>query len=348
MQSLIARSLRLRVHDHVGDRRAVLGRIRSSISLAARAPRASGVAASRPSVRKATRPSSVSRKRSSRGAPPVASRDDRARPSRASTPPRRAAGVLRERLEVRLHRVDLGHRLADRVLDLLGDLRAPPRAAGRPAASDGARARCRPPTSRSARLWISRTPRHASAAACARSRTPASSSPARRGRRRRCRAARARPPPRPRRPRRDPGRRPRPGGTPITTSANWRPAGLAHAQAAQLDRRVDRRRSPRVAAASASAGARSMSTSTFRSHQARRAGEHERRATNSAAIESPLGVAGTARRTSPTSTATEPTRSLAEVERVRSERRARVAPRDASTRRSRGWRRSTITTHDHR
>ena len=67
---------------------------------------ASGVPASRPSVRKTTSPSSVSRKRSSRGGAPVASRTIRvhrrgvARPRDAS----RALRLLGERLEMRLHR----------------------------------------------------------------------------------------------------------------------------------------------------------------------------------------------------------------------------------------------------
>ena len=60
------------------------------------------------------------------------------------------------------------------------------------------------------------------------------------------RAAPARPPPRPRRPRRGPARRPTTASTPITTSANWRPAGLAHAEPAQLDGRHAARRSPRA------------------------------------------------------------------------------------------------------
>ena len=96
-------------------------RMSSSISLARAWASSRRLWPSRPSVRNATRPTSVRRKRSSRGAlPGRLAHDplDRGRVERLLLPGRR----LGERLEVRLHRVDLGRRGADRLLDLLGHL----------------------------------------------------------------------------------------------------------------------------------------------------------------------------------------------------------------------------------
>ena len=132
--------------------------------------------------------------------------------------------------------------------------------------------------------------------------------PARRGRRRPPPAARSARRARPRRRRRAPGAAPRRRETPITTSANLRPAAW----------RIRRRRSSTGgsiasiawrAASSASAGARSMSTSMLR-RMRRPAAPRTSTATKSAATASPFGWPARAR-SSPTRTANEPARSLA-------------------------------------
>ena len=130
---------------------------------------------------------------------------------------------------------------------------------------------------------------------------------ARRGRRRRFPAARRGRPPRRCPRRRGPGPTAAPGETPITTSVNVRPAA---------SRRRRRRTSTggssaaiaARAARTASAGARSISTSTFR-RISRIAAAITRNATKSAATESPSGQPPrTASR--PQSTASVPARSL--------------------------------------
>ena len=83
--------------------------------------------------------------------------------------------------------------------------------------------------------------RHARAPRRARARARPPPRAARHGRRRRLPAARPGRRPRPRPPPHGPARRRRRGAMPITTSANWRPAGLAHPQAAELDGRRDAR-----------------------------------------------------------------------------------------------------------
>ena len=94
-------------------------RSRSSTSLARACASASVEPGSRPSVRKATTPFSVRSSRSSRGSPPAA----RATASSISAAVDLLARVdLRERLEMRLHRADLGDGAHDLALDLLRDL----------------------------------------------------------------------------------------------------------------------------------------------------------------------------------------------------------------------------------
>ena len=183
------------------------------------------------------------RKRSSRGSAPVAFADDALDGRRAVCLDLARFAHLGERLEVRLDTRDLRHRGADRRLELLGDrMRLLERQFARQldvqrelgAAVDvderevvhlahlphGERGRVRTlaqvggscerldvhddVASGSARSTAAST---ASAAAC-------------------------------------PWPTAAPGETPITTSANWRPAGLPHAQPPQLDGRLQRRRSP--------------------------------------------------------------------------------------------------------
>ena len=85
-------------------------------------------------------------------------------------------------------------------------------------------------------------------------------------------------------------------------------SGLPHPQAPQLDREDWTARIAWRAASSASAGARSMSTPMLR-RMRRKAATRTRSATKSAASASPFGWPARAS-SSPTSTATEPARSL--------------------------------------
>ena len=115
---------------------------------------------------------------------------------------------------------------------------------------------------------------------------------ARRGRRRRSPAARAARPPRPRRPRRGPARPPRPArdADRRRRRSDGRPPGAAAAGAGRPRASSSRDRLAR-AASCASLGARSMSTSTFR-RISRPAAKRTSTATNSAAAESAVRVAG--------------------------------------------------------
>ena len=94
-------------------------RMSSSIALACACASSSRHWPSRPSVRKATRPTSVRRNRSSRGGRPVASRHDALDRVGVDALLARLRG-LGQRLEVRLHGVELRHGGEDRVLELLG------------------------------------------------------------------------------------------------------------------------------------------------------------------------------------------------------------------------------------
>ena len=119
-------------------------RIRSSISLARVCASSRLLPPSRPSVRKATSPSTVRRKRSSRGADPVASWTIR-RTSAARLGLDLARGHrLGQRLEMGLHALRSPARPPDRVLDLLGDVVRLARATDDPGASRAATAPCRP------------------------------------------------------------------------------------------------------------------------------------------------------------------------------------------------------------
>ena len=153
-------------------------RIASSISARLRVRVGERRAAAEPSVRYATSPSSVCTKRSSSGSAPVASRTiarrrGRGRSRRRRPRPRPAASSASGSRCV-CTAVDLGHRLADRALDLLGDLVRLLERAGRPAASGAATARCPSRPTTALTLCTSRTRGTPSAAACARSRTSAS------------------------------------------------------------------------------------------------------------------------------------------------------------------------------
>ncbi len=251
--------------------------------------RAAASSAEREEERRA-RPS-VSRKRSSRGGLPVAlAHDPLDRRAASSLGPRSPAAGLAQRLEVRLHRVDLRHRLARSrarpatatVVRLLERQVARQLQVQREldAAVDGPRR---------ARLWISRTPgRRAPQRARARAapRPPRGSTWTTTSLPGSARCDRA---PRPRRRRRAPGRprrragrrsrRPRTGGRPPGACRSRR-SSTAGSIAAIASR----------AASSASAGARSMSTSTFR-RISRAAASSTSTATKSAATESPLRVA---------------------------------------------------------
>ena len=124
---------------------------------------------SRPSVRKATRPSSVRRKRSSRGAGRLAAdASTTAASSRLDLLARRRPRSAARGASARPSTSGTARTIAP---STCSRSRAPPRAAGRPAASGGARARARR-RARHVRLWISRTRGTASAAACTRSRRP--------------------------------------------------------------------------------------------------------------------------------------------------------------------------------
>ena len=94
-------------------------RSRSSTSLARACASASVAPGSRPSVTKATTPWPVRNSRSARGGPPAALLDGRLELGRVHHLARVRLG---ERLEMGLHGGDLGDGLADRALDLLGDL----------------------------------------------------------------------------------------------------------------------------------------------------------------------------------------------------------------------------------
>ena len=131
---------------------------------------------SRPSVRNATRPASVRRKRSSRGSRPVASRDDPQDDAVASESTSLAGALLGQRLEMRLHACDLRHGAADRRLELLGDrvrLVERQRARQLHVQRQLGAARRRPPARGCAPRGCRGT---ATAAACARSRSDATSS----------------------------------------------------------------------------------------------------------------------------------------------------------------------------
>ena len=105
------------------------------------------------------------------------------------------------------------------------------------------------------------------------------------------------------------------------------PAGLTQAKAAARRPAARAGRSPRARRPTASAGARSISTSTLR-RISRTAATTTSKATKSAAIESPSGNPARAASRPPT-TATVPSEVGAEVDCVREQRRARVAPRGA-------------------
>ena len=301
-------------------------RIRSSISLARECASSSLLVPSSASVRNATSPSSVRRKRSSRGGLPVSSSTTRATTAAPSASDLARLALLRERLEVRLHAGDLGHGGADRRLEVLGDrVRLLEREVagkldvqrelGVPVDLDErqvvhlAHARARRPRPR-ARARAGPRPRRA----------------ARRARRRPRSAARASRRPRPRRRPRAPGRRPlraRRRSRRRRTGAR-RPAASA---AAAARRRAASPRSPTRAAASASAGARSISTSTLQLDQPRRREQHEHadeERRDRVAVRVPGG--GEAEADQHGDRACEV---AAEVERVRGERGAAVAARGA-------------------
>ena len=283
-------------------------RICSSISLARACASSRRLVPSRPSVRKATRPPSVRRKRSSRGSAPVASLtiapDDGLRRRRA---PRCAALRLGQRLEMRLHAGDLGHGGTDRRLELLGDrVRLVERQLARQldvqrelgvAVDVDERDVVHLADVRDRERRCVRTLAHVASSIGSTCTTTSAfgSAPLDRGLDRvgggvaladRGASARRR------------SRRPRTGARPPGACA----AGAARPTA----------RSARIAAArrcSASAGARSISTSTLSAHQPRSPRAITSTPTNSAAIESPSAYPARAT-SSPTSTASEPARSL--------------------------------------
>ena len=204
-------------------------------------------------MRKATIPSSVRRRRSSRGSQPVDSATIR-RSAAASSRRVEGAGRLGQRLEVRLHGVDLRHGLVDRGSTAVatacasssgtspGSLRCS-ETSTRPSHGRGP-SRCAP---------RARAGRRAQLRAPARGRPPPPRS-ARRGRRRRSRARRCERPLR-RRPRlRAPGRRRPPGETPMTTSAKWRPADWRSRSRRRSTGSVDDLRSRPRAASRAAVG----------------------------------------------------------------------------------------------
>ena len=114
-----------------------------------------------------------------------------------------------------------------------------------------------------------------------------------------------------------------PGETPMTTSANVRPPAWRRRSRRTTTGGSSRSIAAR-AATTASAGARSISTSTLR-RISRTAATTTRKATNSAAIESPSGKPARAA-SRPPRTAMVPSEVGAEVDSVRQQRRARVAP----------------------
>ena len=240
----------------------------------------SSVCGSRPSVRKATRPPSVSRKRSSRG-------DRRSARGRcaARTPPRSrppsAAGAMPSATSAS------GSRCVRTVATsgIAGRIASSTRSATSWASSSDSEPGSlrwseisrRPPTSITFTLWISRTRGTCSAARlhplaqgglgawlCGSTWTTTSASGSARRTASSTSSAAA-----------WPCATAAPGGTPMTTSTKCRPGGLAEAQPTQADRPAHLRSIAwRAAARRAPPGRRSMSTSTFR--RIRRAQRRER------------------------------------------------------------------------
>ena len=181
-----------------------------------------------------------------------------------------------------------------------------------------------PPSETTLRLWISRTRGTLSAAAWARSRSAASCASgstctttslpgSARSSSASTRSATAWPWP-----------TAAPGGTEMTTSANVRPAAC-RSRSRDSSTGGSIRAIAARAASSASAGALSISTSTLR-RISRAAATSTRPATKSAAIESPSGKPAVAA-TSPAEHGERADEVAAEVERVREQRLAPIAPR---------------------
>src|SRR5581483_4847553 len=196
-------------------------RMRSSIVLARACASSSVLLPSRPSVRNATRPPSVRRKRSSRGSTPVVSRTIRrttAAPS-ASTSRPDPSSVNGSRCVCTPAISGTATRIAASSCSATWCASSSESLPGSFTCSESS---VRPPTSSSVMLWTSRTRGTAIAAACARSRRPTSSSgstwttTSAFGSARSTAASTA-----------SAAACPCPtaavGGTPITTSANWRP-----------------------------------------------------------------------------------------------------------------------------
>ena len=342
---------RLGVDDDVGDLRALAPDPLLDLARPRVGVRERHVPGRAPSVRNATSPPSVWRKRSSRGGVPVASRDDA---PHGLAPPATSSAVAR--------RPARSSASGSRCVCTASTSGTPSRIARSTSVGDLVRLLER---QLAGQLQVERD------APCGRRRraTRGCGSPARRGTRERGRVGalaqrdlvgarldvdddvalrqRAlRPPPRPRRPPRGPAR-PRPrGDTPITTSAKWRPAACRirsrRSSTARHDRRDRLRARPppprpargpsarRCSAASAAPAARSTST-----------------ATKSAATESPSGCPARAS-SSPTSTATEPARSLPKWSAFAPSAALVVAPRRAPRDDRRATTSIAITTHDGR
>ena len=322
--------------------------MRSSISLARACASASGTVASSPSVRKTSEAVVASRGTAARAAAARSPRGRSASPPRRRPRRRRAAGACPPPPRPAARGASARRRPP------ATPRRSParPRSAARWASSSDELARqlemerdLRAPVDVRATLtlWISRTRAHLhrrGVGAARGSRRPRRS--ARRGRRRRSRAARARPRPRPRRPRHDPARPPPPGETADHDVGEVPAGGLAHPQPAQLDRRLDPR--DRLARRLLGVGRRPVHQHVdVPPHQPQRG--RDRRARRRTALRSSRPPAGRpATPISPTSTASDPARSLAEVERVREQRRAAEPPARSASEIS--VRETSISDHD--